>query len=40
MDPAQTPARLIDVQPAISRVAISGVTPDQLRDNPIVALCP
>lgn len=40
MDPAQTPARLVDVQQAISRVAISGVTLDQLRDNPIVALCP
>lgn len=40
MDPAQTPARLVEVQQAISRVAISGLTPDQLRDNPIVALCP
>jgi hypothetical protein len=40
MDPAQTPARLIDVQPAVSRVVISGVTFDQIRDNPIVALCP
>jgi hypothetical protein len=40
MDPAQTPARLIDVQPGFSRVVISGVTFDQIRDNPIVALCP
>ena len=40
MDPAQTPARLIDVQPGFSRVVLSGVTFDQIRDNPIVALCP
>lgn len=38
--PAQPPGRITDVQPAITRLVVSGVTPDLIQVNPIVALCP
>jgi hypothetical protein len=40
MIPAQTPGRITDVQQAITRLVVSGVTPDLIQVNPIVALCP